>query len=197
MDTVKAYFSYGLGENLENLTLMGTDDLDGIGNTLDNKLTGNSGDNLLNGGAGADILTGKGGADIFIFNFGQSLVNASDWIKDFTLGEDKIDLLTQGGWNVNAPVSLTRAADNKAATLTEVMTQVFTDANGAVEGNQALGINSAALVKVTTPGIRGTYLVVNNTNALFQADKDLLINITGLKGGLPDFGAVPVDSFFV
>ncbi|MFN5515704.1 MAG: ELWxxDGT repeat protein [Cyanobacteriota bacterium] len=197
MDTVKAYFSYGLEENLENLTLMGSDDLDGIGNSLNNKLTGNSGDNLLNGGAGADSLTGKGGADTFIFNFSQSLVTAPDWIKDFTLGEDKIDLLTQGGGAISAPVNFTRAADSKAPTLTEVMTQVFTDANGAVEGNQALGINSAALVKVTTPGIRGTYLVVNNSNALFQADKDLLVNLTGLSGALPDFGAVPVDSFFV
>jgi Ca2+-binding RTX toxin-like protein len=42
-DTVNAFFDYVLGDNLENLTLLGINNLNGTGNTLNNLLTGNSG----------------------------------------------------------------------------------------------------------------------------------------------------------
>ncbi|MEO7861006.1 MAG: furin, partial [Nitrospirales bacterium] len=46
--------TYTLGSNVENLTLTGTANLNGTGNTLNNVLTGNSGANVLTGGAGND-----------------------------------------------------------------------------------------------------------------------------------------------
>ncbi|MEH2424772.1 MAG: M10 family metallopeptidase C-terminal domain-containing protein [Nostoc sp.] len=81
------------------------------GNSIANVLNGDDENNFLNGGAGADTLNGGVGTDIFIFQFGQSLVSASDRITDFTIGTDKIDLLTQGGLAANAPSSFSRAAD--------------------------------------------------------------------------------------
>ncbi|MDQ2096844.1 MAG: bluetail domain-containing putative surface protein [Tychonema bourrellyi B0820] len=98
---------------------------------------------------------------------------------------------------MGAPSSFSRAADSAATTLQNVITQVFTDANGSLAGNQALGINSAALVVVTTASIAGTYLVINDGTAGFQASNDLVINLTGSTGTLPALGTIPVTNFFI
>jgi Ca2+-binding RTX toxin-like protein len=65
-DTVLAAASHVLGNNLENLTLTGTADINGTGNTGANTITGNSGNNTLNGGAGNDTLIGGLGDDTYV-----------------------------------------------------------------------------------------------------------------------------------
>ena len=92
--------------------------------------------------------------------------------------------------------SFTRAANSNATTLQNLVNQVFADANGATTGNQALAINSAALVLVTMGAIAGTYIISNDNTPGFQADNDLLINITGITGTLPALGNIAVTSFF-
>ena len=44
--------------SVENLTLLGTGNINGTGNALNNVITGNAGTNVLNGGAGADNMRG-------------------------------------------------------------------------------------------------------------------------------------------
>ncbi|MFM7712531.1 MAG: Calx-beta domain-containing protein, partial [Microcystis sp.] len=103
-DTVRASLSYTLPNNVENLLLTGSGNLNGAGNGLNNQITGNSGNNSLNGAAGIDTLiggtgndslngaagidtlTGGLGADIFIFQFSQSTAAALDRVTDFAIG---------------------------------------------------------------------------------------------------------------
>ncbi|MBE5228982.1 MAG: endo-1,3-1,4-beta-glycanase ExsH [Microcystis aeruginosa PMC 728.11] len=196
-DTWQSSFTRTLPNGVENLKLIGTKNINGTGNNANNTITANSGNNQINGGSGADTLIGGLGADIFVFQFGQSTISTSDRITDFAINSDKIDLLTQGGNAMNAPSSFSRAANSTVTTLQNLINQVFTDANGAITGNQGLGVNSAALVQVTTGAIAGTYLVINDSTAGFQSSNDLLINITGFTGTLPALGSIPVGNFFV
>jgi VCBS repeat-containing protein len=88
IDTVFSSISYVLPDQVENLTLSGTSDLNGTGNALDNVLVGNSGNNLLDGGlgndtyvyklgAGLDTLIDAGGNDTVRFGAGLSLDNVA------------------------------------------------------------------------------------------------------------------------
>jgi hypothetical protein len=212
-DTVQASIFYTLPNNVENLLLTGTGNLNGTGNGLNNQITGNSGNNnlngaagndslngaagndTLNGAAGRDTLTGGTGTDIFIFRFGQSTAAALDRVTDFAIGTDKIDLLSQAGAAINAPLAFTRATDSTTTNTNTIVTNVFTDANGATAGNQALGTNSAVLVRVANTTT--TYLIINDGTAGFQSANDLVINLTGLTGTLPALGPIAVNSFFV
>ncbi|HYE47656.1 MAG TPA: hypothetical protein VEA44_17955, partial [Caulobacter sp.] len=63
-DRVRATASFVLGDNLENLSLEGSGDIDGTGNGLGNVLDGNSGANTLSGGGGNDLLKGGAGDDV-------------------------------------------------------------------------------------------------------------------------------------
>ncbi|WP_185711682.1 hypothetical protein [Conchiformibius steedae] len=97
-DHVYSSVDYTLGDNLENLTLLGAA-LQGTGNALNNQLTGNNLDNTLNGGAGNDVLQGGGGKDVLTggagndqFVFSSLLDGTVDEITDFQAGVDKIIL---------------------------------------------------------------------------------------------------------
>ncbi|TAL40169.1 MAG: tandem-95 repeat protein [Alphaproteobacteria bacterium] len=87
-DTVAVSFSYTLGENLENLTLTGDQDLTGIGNAFDNIITGNAGNDTLDGGEGNDIISTGTGDNLVIIgaNAGDDVVNGGDGnvFVDFT-----------------------------------------------------------------------------------------------------------------
>ena len=67
-DDVQSTISYSLTANVEKLTLLGTDSLNGTGNGLANNLIGNVGNNRLDGGAGADSMTGGLGDDTYVID---------------------------------------------------------------------------------------------------------------------------------
>ena len=64
-DTVFATANFTLGDNIENLVLQGSADLQGGGNASANVIYGNTGNNLLNGGGGIDLMIGGAGNDTY------------------------------------------------------------------------------------------------------------------------------------
>ena len=63
-DEVQSNIAWTLGNNFENLTLLGAGGIAGTGNAEANVITGNSGGNTLTGLEGDDVLSGMGGADV-------------------------------------------------------------------------------------------------------------------------------------
>jgi Ca2+-binding RTX toxin-like protein len=85
-DLVLASINYTLGEDVESLTLIGTNAINGTGNKMNNVITGNSRSNMIDGGAGNDTMIGGLGSDRFIFS---SILkpNNVDTISDFSVAQ--------------------------------------------------------------------------------------------------------------
>ncbi|MCX9155607.1 hypothetical protein OPU71_05655, partial [Niveibacterium sp. 24ML] len=73
-DDVRSSVSYTLSANLENLTLTGSNAIDGTGNAERNMVVGNNAANRLDGGAGQDTLSGMGGDDTYLVDNGGDFV---------------------------------------------------------------------------------------------------------------------------
>jgi Ca2+-binding RTX toxin-like protein len=118
VDTVLSRVSHSLRAETENLNLLGTADINGSGNELDNVIRGNDGENILTGRDGNDTLDGKGGADNMRGGDGDDtyIVNSSgdqaqetsaaggiDTVRSsasFTLGEFVENLVQTGTGNI-------------------------------------------------------------------------------------------------
>ena len=99
IDTVQSSITYTLGNNVENLTLIGTSVINGTGNTVDNILTGNSAANVLTGGIGNDTyVVGTGDSIAENANEGTDTVkSAIAW----TLGANLENLTLTGTTAIN------------------------------------------------------------------------------------------------
>jgi Ca2+-binding RTX toxin-like protein len=132
-DSVFSSVSFTLTANVENLTLTGSDAINGVGNASDNILIGNNasnvlsasgGNNYFDGGAGADSLRGGSGNDIYVVDdLGDVIQDTSGYdtvhssvnfwlapsLENLTLtGSGAID----GAGNVNANVLIGNASAN-------------------------------------------------------------------------------------
>ncbi|MGI4718893.1 MAG: VCBS domain-containing protein [Janthinobacterium lividum] len=79
MTTTTSSTSTTLDSSTDNLTLTGTADINGTGNSRNNVITGNAGANVLNGMSGADTLIGGAGNDTYVVdNVGDVVVEKQD-----------------------------------------------------------------------------------------------------------------------
>ena len=102
-DTVTSTVSRSLASlsTIENLTLLGSANINATGNALNNVLTGNSGMNTLNGGAGNDIYMLGSGSDTVIDTSGIDTISSaiSRSLASYASIEN---LILTGSANINA-----------------------------------------------------------------------------------------------
>ena len=92
-DIVSSNVSFTLGANVEDLVLLGTDAINGTGNSLNNMLAGlfNSAANVLTGGLGNDTYT-VGVGDTVVENVGEGVDRVQSDVT-WTLGANIEDLI--------------------------------------------------------------------------------------------------------
>src|SRR5262245_51652814 len=104
IDTVYATAHSRMADNVENLVLQGSADLQAYGNGSSNAIYGNAGNNILDGGNDVDAMYGLGGNDVyFVDNPGDAVVENPNEGNDtvfstahFRLSADVEDLVLQG-----------------------------------------------------------------------------------------------------
>lgn len=157
-------------------------------------IIGNTANNILQGNRGADTYTTGAGLDQVNLRFGSSVassdstVTSMDKIIDFNYLSDKIDLLTNVGAALAAPVSLSRIADNSsAASASALATSMFS----------GLAANGARLCLSTNAALNGRFfLAINDSLASYSSSRDLFLEVTGISS-LPAVGAMTVGDMFV
>lgn len=107
-DTVQSSFTFEVGANIENLTLLGATAINGIGNDLDNYIAGNSGANTLDGGMGSDTMAGHSGNDTYVTDGNDTVIEASNngidtvqSLVSYTLGANLENLTLSGASSIN------------------------------------------------------------------------------------------------
>jgi Ca2+-binding RTX toxin-like protein len=138
VDTVQSAIRWELGNHLENLVLVGGNDINGFGNGLNNRLTGNSGSNYLDGHLGYDILAG--GADNDRYGLGDVA-----FIDDLVgYGYDAVIEAPDGGidtvyvsYQGNNSYTLTANVENGAVVGAVGMSLIGNGLGNILEGNAA------------------------------------------------------------
>jgi len=98
-DTVYASVSYALADNTERLTLIGSANINAVGNAGNNRLEGNAGNNVLFGGLGNDT---------YVFGRGSG----RDIIANFDASKPSGDMVQLGAGIIDSDISLLRQGDD-------------------------------------------------------------------------------------
>ncbi|AFZ24601.1 Ca2+-binding protein, RTX toxin [Cylindrospermum stagnale PCC 7417] len=154
-DTIQSSVTFSLADlaNVENLTLTGTDAINGTGNAGNNAITGNSGNNTLNGGAGIDTLIGGLGNDIYIVD------TTTDTITE-NAGE--------GTDTIQSSVTFSLAAlanvENLTLTGTAAINATGNAANNVITGNAVNNtLNGGAGIDTLIGGLGNDIYIVDST----------------------------------
>ncbi|QSL95137.1 M10 family metallopeptidase C-terminal domain-containing protein [Ectopseudomonas toyotomiensis] len=196
IDLVKAFVSYALSDNLENLTLLGSDHLTATGNILANVITGNDGSNVLDGGTGVDTLRGGKGDDIYIIDLTTKNTLEDKLLENLNEGNDTVQL--RGGNAALATVAAIALANNvenldASATGSTRLNLTGNTLNNVLTGNAANNVLNGGAGADTLIGGAGndTYVVDNVGDVVTeQADEgiDLVQVAIATAGGTYTLG---------
>jgi Ca2+-binding RTX toxin-like protein len=152
-DWVATPFSYTLGANLENLSLLGTAAANLTGNELDNQIHGNGYANVLTGGLGNDRLYAENGDDQLFGGDGADLLDGGFGIDSMSGGtgsdtyivDHANDVVIESGGQGNDEVqtrvswTLTAGADVETLRTTDDSGTAALDLTGNSSGNIVIG----------------------------------------------------------
>jgi len=189
-DTILSYVTRNLNNaahvsgDVENVTLLGTDNTNAIGNGLDNVLVGNAGNNTLNGNAGNDTLVGNAGDDSLNGGAGNDVLS----------GGDGNDTLT-GGAGIDVAVFEGAASDydfgfDASGALVAVTDRVGTGGSDTLSGIERVQFGDGEVLQIVTGGATPT----SGANLIVGTDADDVI--TGGAGGDVIIGGAGNDTLY-
>ena len=193
-DVVRIDSTAGVNTNVTGTTF--TDIMNG--NTGADTLSGGNSNDTITGGAASDALNGGVGNDTFRYTTAATSVGAAgvntDLITGFTSTADTIGL-QQGAGTLLAGVTIDATSTaavfaanvvdaTAVATLADVYTAIGANAAFNVGGNFAASAAVAGAgqligktISFANGAAAGTYLVINDQTAAFQAANDLVIGL--------------------
>lgn len=199
IDQVNSAISWNLSTHVENLTLTGSANSSGNGNSLANSINGNAGHNSLNGGAGNDRIMGASGNDTLNGGDGNDVINGGigNDLLIGNIGNDRIFGSTGAdrmAGNAGADSFVfTALSDSTVSAAGRDTISDFTraqqdridlsalDANARVAGNQAFNyLGDAAFTgqagELSARNITGGTLISGDVNGDRIADFALLLD---------------------
>jgi Ca2+-binding RTX toxin-like protein len=168
IDTIQSSVTWTLKANLENLILIGTDTINGIGNKLNNTLTGNVADNQLSGNAGNDTLIGSAGNDTLNGGEGNDTADYSQIGQSITLSPTGI--ITKGGGLGNDQLIQVETIIADASAVNNTI-DVSTAGNAA---SINVNLQTQQLTVNGVPGV-GTFTVTNFDHVQGTSQNDTII----------------------
>ncbi|WP_138499256.1 Calx-beta domain-containing protein [Nostoc sp. PA-18-2419] len=112
-DTLQASTTTTLADGIENLTLTGTSNINGTGNSGNNILTGNSGNNILAGGIGNDTYAFNTSTPLGSDTIQETSTGGNDTISFSSTSTDvRVNLGVTTTQTVNSNLKLTLSANN-------------------------------------------------------------------------------------
>jgi Ca2+-binding RTX toxin-like protein len=192
VDLVNTSLSYTLGTGLDHLTLLGTSNLDGTGNSLPNRITGNAGVNTLRGEGGNDTIYGVLGADTMIGGIGSDTYVVNDpaalVVEYASQGTDTVQSTVTYTLTANVErLSLqgSNAIDGSGNAMANVM--AGNSANNTLDGREGNDILSGGGGNDRFVFALGSIDKVND----FAVGVDkIVVSASGFSGGLVEGGGV-------
>ncbi|MEN9985822.1 MAG: hypothetical protein RI925_1324, partial [Pseudomonadota bacterium] len=160
---------------VENLVLISSANIDGLGNALNNMILGGAGNNLINGREGNDFITGNGGNDTLLGGDGN------DYLYVATAAGGGAGVATLSGETGNDVFYMGRyLTSNPAQTASNVIITDFTSGQDKIRFDiaQSLGVSAPAALTQITP-----------------TAGDTLVSLLDKAAGQPSNGAAKLVSF--
>ncbi len=166
---------WSLGENLEQLILLGIGDIDGTGNDVGNIIRGNRGSNLLAGEGGNDSILGNAGNDTIDGGAGRDVVRGGIGADEFVFADG--DFAGMTATTADRIVDLSQAQGD-TINLELVDADTLTELDQAFEFIGTDGFNNVA-GELRFEHVNGHTFLQGDTNG--DGAADFAIRIDGLQ----------------